>query len=83
MSITVKLGEELEIKLRRRIARGDMTLSEFVRGAVAQRLEREPPARTAYELGKHVFGKYSSGKDDLARNHKKYLREKLRAKHGR
>jgi|GEM_PF-2101319 len=36
-----------------------------------------------YELGKDLFGKYSSGRKDLARNHSKILKEILREKHKR
>lgn len=38
---------------------------------------------TPYELGEHLFGRYGSGLGDLASNHKKYFREKMRAKHHR
>jgi hypothetical protein len=42
-------------------------LSDFVREAIAEKLEREPAQRpSAYDLGKDLFGKYGSGRDDLS-----------------
>lgn len=84
MTITVRLPEKLEADLRARLDKLDMGLSEFVRQAIAEKLEREPPeSRSAYELGKHLFGKYSSGRSDVSENYEQILREKLRAKHRR
>lgn len=79
MSITVRLGEILEAKLRDRFERGD--LSDFIRKAVEEKLEREPPAQSAYEAGKHLFGKHGSGRTDLSSNRKAIIREKLYEKH--
>ena len=82
MTITVRLPEKLEADLRARLDTLDVDLSEFVRQAISEKLEREPAKSTsAYELGKHLFGKYSSGRSDLSQNHERILREKLRAKH--
>jgi Arc/MetJ-type ribon-helix-helix transcriptional regulator len=84
MTITVRLPEELESSLRKRLAREEMALSEFVRRAIAEKLEREPPPRkSAYELGKHLLGKYDSGRTDLSTNADQIVREKIRAKHSR
>lgn len=38
--------------------------------------------KTPYELGKDLFGKYGSGKADLAQNRKNYLKEILNEKFG-
>jgi hypothetical protein len=55
-----------------------------VRDAIAEKLEREPVAkRSAYEVGKRLFGKHASGRDDLSTNRKALLNEILRAKHHR
>ena len=63
-------------------ARGD-SLSSFVRAAIIEKLEREGNKPTPYELGNHLFGRFKSGKGDLALNHKKYFKEKMLAKHRR
>ena len=83
MTISVRLDDATEAKLRRMLdARGD-SLSSFVRAAILEKLEREGKKPTPYELGKHLFGRDLSGPGDLALNHKKYFREKMRAKHRR
>jgi hypothetical protein len=84
MTITVRLPEKLEADLRARLDTLDVGLSEFVRQAIAEKLERESATKpSAYELGKHLFGRYSSGRSDVSENYKAILREKLRAKHRR
>jgi Arc/MetJ-type ribon-helix-helix transcriptional regulator len=82
MTITIRLPDEFEAKLRARLENSDMALSEFVRNAIAEKLEREPPQDrpSAYELGKHVFGKYTSGRPDLAENAEQILKEMFDAK---
>ena len=83
MTVTVRLDEETEAKVRRLIEQKGGSLSDFVRAAIAEKLAREAGKPTPYELGKHVFGRYRSGLGDLASNHKKYFKEKMRAKHRR
>ncbi len=83
MTLSVRLDEATEEQLRRLLAQKGGSLSDFVRAAIAEKLEREATKPTPYELGKHLFGRYKSGKGDLALNHKKYFREKMRAKHRR
>jgi Arc/MetJ-type ribon-helix-helix transcriptional regulator len=84
MTITVRLPEPLEAELRSRLDAQGVGLSEFVREAIAEKLERENAGKSsAYELGKHLFGRYSSGRDDLSTNRKAILGEMLSAKHRR
>jgi RHH-type transcriptional regulator, rel operon repressor / antitoxin RelB len=84
MTITVRLPEELEAELRTRLDVQGFELSEFVRQAIAEKLDREAAGQpSAYELGKNVFGKHGSGRDDLSTNRKALLGELLRAKHTR
>jgi Arc/MetJ-type ribon-helix-helix transcriptional regulator len=83
MTVTVRLDEETETRLRRLLVEKGGSLSSFVRAAILEKLEREGKKPTPYELGKHLFGRFKSGKGDLALNHKKYYREAMRAKHRR
>lgn len=84
MTITVRLPEALDEKLRLRLETERKGLSDFVREAIAEKLDREGPERPSpYELGKNVFGRYGSGRDDLSTNRKAILDELLRAKHRR
>jgi RHH-type rel operon transcriptional repressor/antitoxin RelB len=84
MTITIRLPVKLEKQLRTRLDRRGWRLSDFVRDAIAEKLEREPAgAPSAYDLGKDLFGKYGSGRHDLSSNRKTILNEMLRAKHHR
>lgn len=83
MTVTVRLDEETETRVRRLLEQKGGSLSAFVRAAIAEKLEREVKKPTPYELGKHLFGRYSSGRDDLAENSEKILREMFRAKRRR
>ncbi len=92
MTLTVKIPDETEARLHERVSKDELALSEFVLQAIAEKLEREvvavpsaevvqPEKPTAYERGKHLFGKYSSGREDLSENYEAILKEKLRAQH--
>jgi plasmid stability protein len=84
MTITIRLPDALEAELRLRLDAHGVVLSEFVREAIAEKLEREAtPHPGAYELGKNLFGKYGSGRNYLSTNRKAILHEILRAKHSR
>lgn len=84
MTITVRLPIEIEADLRARVDTSGAALSKFVREAIAEKLQREQSDKlSAYELGKHLFGKYGSGRDDLSSNRKVVLGERLQAKHHR
>ncbi len=86
MTITVRLPQDLEAALRARLDVDGEALSEFVRQAIAEKLARAgiPSGNpSAYELGAHLFGKYESGRSDLAERSEEILREQLSAKHRR
>jgi len=84
VTITIRLPEKLEAALRARLEAQGIGLSDFVRDAIAEKLEREPVKKlSAYSLGKHAFGKHGSGRDDLSTNRETILDEILRAKHRR
>ena len=83
MSISIRLDKSLEESLRQRLQSEGISLSNFIREAVCEKLSRYENRPTPYELGEHFFGRYSSGRDDLSINRKALLREKLNAKHRR
>jgi len=84
MTITIRLPEKLEDELRARLEAQSIGLSDFVREAITEKLEREQVEKpSAYELGKLLFGRHGSGRDDLSTNRKKILGEILGAKHRR
>jgi hypothetical protein len=83
MTLSVRLDEKTKTRLRRFLAQTGGSLSDFARAAILEKLEREAKRPTPYELGKHLFGSFDSGRGDLSTNSEKILREKLRAKHRR
>jgi len=83
MTLSIRIDEETKARLRRRLSQEGGSLSDFVRAAILEKLEREASQPTPYELGKHLFGQDLGGPPDLAKNHKKYYAEKMRAKHRR
>ena len=81
MTISIRLEKPIEQALRKQIKSQKATLSAFVRDAILEKIEREKNnLPSPYELGKTLFGRYSSDRDDLSINRKAILREKLRAK---
>jgi Arc/MetJ-type ribon-helix-helix transcriptional regulator len=83
MSISIRLDKSVEESLRQRLQSEGISLSNFIREAVCEKLSRYENRPTPYELGEHFFGRYNSGCDDLSSNRKALLREKLNAKHRR
>jgi hypothetical protein len=84
MPITIRLPHDLEQRLRIRAKAQGVRLSKFVCKAIAEKLERDATGHpTAYDLGKSVFGKYGSGRDDLSSRRKAILTEVLHARRGR
>jgi Arc/MetJ-type ribon-helix-helix transcriptional regulator len=83
MSLSIRLDKPLEELLRRRLQLDGMSLSDFIRDAIREKLTKADNKSSPYELGQHLFGRYGSGRDDLSTNRKALLREKLNAKHRR
>ncbi|MBM3367428.1 MAG: ribbon-helix-helix protein, CopG family [Betaproteobacteria bacterium] len=64
MTLTVKLGPELEQSLAQRSAERGVPKSVVVKEALAEYLLREPVA--AYAAGKDLFGRHGSGEGMLS-----------------
>ena len=82
MTITVRLPDELETKLRDKLDKEQIALSEYVRQAIAEKLEREPaPAKaSAYDIWQQCFDGWSSGESDRAERIEDILKERFDAK---
>jgi len=85
MTITVRLPDELEAKLRARLAEGDVALSEYVRLAITEKLDREParPKKSAYEIWQECFTGGGSGETDRSERIGEIVRAQLDAKRRR
>jgi Arc/MetJ-type ribon-helix-helix transcriptional regulator len=82
MPVTIRLPTKLEARLRAHVRRLGVSLSDFVRDAIGEKLEREPTeGLSAYDVGRHLFGKHGSGRADLSSNRKIVLSNMLRRKH--
>ncbi len=81
--LAVRLPEEMEKKLNRYKEKLEKSKSQIVKEALqlyfTHAEEKEKPS--PYALGKELFGKYASGRDDLSENYKQLLKEKLREKY--
>lgn len=81
-TITIRLDEETDARLKRRLARSGLSLSEFVRAAVTQKLAASPAVELPYEawlrLGTDLAG---SGESGRSASYRARIKERLRAKH--
>jgi RHH-type transcriptional regulator, rel operon repressor / antitoxin RelB len=82
MAISLRLSRKLEEALALAARGAGISKSEFVRRCLEQRLEGERRP-SFYEAGKDLFGRYSSGRNELARNSKRIVKEIIRAKNRR
>ena len=83
MAISLRLNEKIDRDLSRLAKNERISKSELVRRLIMNFLKNKSGKKTAWALGKDVFGLYGSGVSDLAVNRKKYLKEKLHAKQSR
>jgi hypothetical protein len=80
MTVSVRLDPRLESELAVASERLGLSKSEIIKQSLEAFLRGKQVHLTPYELGKDLFSGPGSGVGDLAKNHRKYLKEKLRAK---
>jgi hypothetical protein len=80
MTLTVRLPPRVEEELKRYCVTRKLTKSQVVKEALEQLLARSVDAPTPYELGAKGFGSDTTAPRDVARNTKRLLRERFRAK---
>ena len=83
MTISIRLDQKTEAALRQRLSEEGVPLSEFVREAIREKLARGTAEGSSYELGKALFGRYSSGATDRSIHRKQIFRERLSEKYRR
>ena len=82
MTLNIDLDSETQLRLEATAKLQGLTLEEYARRRLTESLV-EPPvgsASRAWELGKHLFGSFSSGRSDLSQNHETILGEIFDAK---
>ena len=78
--IAVRLPYKMEKKLNAYAEALSKTKTDVVREALTLYFKKNDESKTAYEVGESLFGKYSSGQDDLSSTYKQKLKDKIRAK---
>lgn len=81
--ISLRVKPELEKMLNFFAETKGKSRSEIIIESILEYIQNHSSEKTPYELGKDLFGKYSSGQTDLSQNRKKYLREKISEKHAK
>ena len=81
--ISLRIDQNLEKKLSFFAKSKEKTRSEVIIQSISEYLQKHSVEHSAFELGKDLFGKYSSGKTDISKNRKKYLIEKIQNKHAK
>jgi len=77
--LTIRLNKDMEKDIDSLAKQANKTKSDFVRECLAQYIVNyEKPS--AWELGEGVFGKYSSGQVNLAKDRKQLLASIINAK---
>jgi len=77
--LTLRLNSELKEKLNNIAELLGISKSEVVRNSLKAYL-RDLEQHSAWNTGKEMFGKYSSGQTDLSENRKSILKQKLQNK---
>lgn len=78
---SIRLPEDIEIKLNEIAKVEQTTKSEIIKQALMLYINDYYNSLSPYELGKDLFGKYGSGRSDLSTQYKKLLRDRINAKH--
>lgn len=80
MTISLRLDANLSSKLAAVAKAKGVSKSALIRECLDQYLNGEEPKPSAWELGKHLFGRYHSGKGDLSIRAGEIFRERLHAR---
>ncbi len=81
--LSVRLDETTENQLSFLAQQKHTTKSKVIKDALVyyfDMLKKESEQKSAYDLGSELFGKYSSGRDDLSSTYKQKLKDKINAK---
>jgi metal-responsive CopG/Arc/MetJ family transcriptional regulator len=80
MTISLRLDDDLTRRLATVAKAKGISKSELIRQCLHEYLASTEQQPTAWELGRHLFGCFDSGKGDLSERAKEVAREQIRAK---
>jgi RHH-type transcriptional regulator, rel operon repressor / antitoxin RelB len=84
MTVSLRLDDELAARLNRAAAAAGVSKSEYIRQCLNSQLEEgREQELSAYELGKDLFGCYSSGDGTLSERVHEVVREQIDAKYAK
>ncbi len=81
--LSVRLDSSLEKQLNFVAQKQSVSKSKIIKESLIyyfDMLNSKNIEKSPYELGKNLFGKYSSGKTDLSTTYKQKLKDKIHAK---
>jgi predicted DNA-binding protein len=81
--LSVRLGQTLENQLNFLAKENNTSKSQIIKDSLTyyfEMLQNESKQKSAYELGNDLFGKFSSGQNDLSTTYKQKLKDKINAK---
>jgi Arc/MetJ-type ribon-helix-helix transcriptional regulator len=83
-TVTIRIDEETDARLKHRLARSGETLSEFVREALARHLDAQPRIESRLtSLTRALADVRDTGETDASTTYKARIQERLRGKHHR
>ncbi|MDW7740621.1 MAG: ribbon-helix-helix protein, CopG family [Bacillota bacterium] len=78
---SIRLPRDLEIKINNLSKQKKLNKSEIVREAIQEYIAKAENEESPFDLGKELFGRYSSGDGNLSETYKHKIKEKIREKH--
>ncbi len=78
--VTLRLEKQLERNIEFTAKKLDITKSELIRRSITDFLNKQKNTN-AWEVGKDLFGKYHSSNENLSKNAKFMVREKIEEKY--
>jgi len=79
--VTVRLPDQMEAQLQTLTEIENSTKTDIIRNALAEYLEKHLSEKTAYELGKDLFGRHGSGDTDRSATYKERVKKIIHEKH--
>lgn len=80
MTVSLRIEEGLARRLAAAAKGRGIPKSELIRRCLEQYLDAGEKRLTAWELGKHLFACYDSGRGDLSERSEEIIRERIHAR---